>query len=180
MGYHQIPVKESDRPKTAFITHKGLFMFRRMPFGLCNAPATFQRLLDTLFCTELGRRILIYLDDLLMFARTEAELLQALEKTLKTLIACGLKCKPRKCQLFRPSIDYLGHVISTASVAPDSKKLDKIREWPFPATGLEMLSFLGLCNYYRRLILHFAEWAGPYMQVLSRRHSKDARARNRF
>ena len=112
MGFHEISIKKEARPKTAFVTHRGLFMFNRMPFGLCNAPATFQRRMDNLFQTEIGKIILIYLDDLLLFAKTEIELLENLEKTLKKLIDAGLKCKPRKCQLFRPSIEYLGQIIS--------------------------------------------------------------------
>ena len=165
MGYHQISIKMEDRPKTAFITHRGLFMFNRMPFGLCNAPATFQRLMDNLFQTEIGRILLVYLDDLLLFAKTEAELLVSLEKILNKLIGAGLKCKPRKCQLFRDSIDYLGHVISEKGIAPDPKKIEKIKQWPFPITGLEMLSLLRLCNYYRRLIPHFSEWAAPLYRI---------------
>ena len=165
MGYHQIPIREEDLPKTAFVTHRGLFVFKRMPFGLCNAPATFQRLMDSLFKEFIGECLLVYLDDLLMFAKTVPELITALDFTLKTLIKAGLKCKPRKCQLFRKSIEYLGHIISESGVAPLTEKIDKVRQWPFPGTGLEMLSFLGLCNYYRRLIEHFAEWAVPLYAV---------------
>ena len=89
MGYHQISVKEADRPKTAFVTHRGLFMFNRMPFGLCNAPATFQRLMDRLFETEIGKELLVYLDDILIFPETPEELLAALERTLQILIKQG-------------------------------------------------------------------------------------------
>ena len=92
MGYHQISVKEEDRPKTAFITHKGLFLFNRMPFGLCNAPATFQRLMDSLFESKIGEELLVYLDDILVFAETPQELLDALERTLQILMKAGLKC----------------------------------------------------------------------------------------
>ena len=85
MGYHQISVKEADWPKTAFVTHRGLFVFNRMPFGLCNAPATFQRLMDSLFETEIGKELLVYLDDILIFAETPEELLAALDRTLQIL-----------------------------------------------------------------------------------------------
>ena len=111
MGYHQISVKEADRPKTAFITDRGLFMFNRMPLGVCNATATFQRLIDSLFETEIGRELLVYLDDILIFAETPEEFLAALERTLQILINAGLKCKPRKCQIFPPFIEYLGFII---------------------------------------------------------------------
>ena len=105
MGYHQISIKKEDRPKTAFVTHRRLFQFNRMPFWLCYARATFPRLMDNLFQTEIGKTLLVYLDDLLMFAKTELDLLANLETTLQKLITAGLKCKPRKSQLFRPSFD---------------------------------------------------------------------------
>ena len=97
-------------------------MFKRMPFGLCNARTTFQRLMDALFSGDISEEILTYLDDLLLFAATPEELLKSLEKTLQILIKAGLKCKPRKCQLFRPWIEYLGYIISKEGVAPDEKK----------------------------------------------------------
>ena len=84
-GYHQIPVSPKDRAKTAFVTHKGLYVFNRMPFGLTNAPATFQRLMDRLFHDHIGKDTLVYLDDLLMFAQTEAELLQSIDRNLQIL-----------------------------------------------------------------------------------------------
>ena len=81
------------------------------------------------------------------------------------MIKSGRKCKPRKCQLFRPWIEYLGYVISKKRVAPDEKKIEKIKKCPFSSTGLEILSFLGHCNYYRDLIHHFAEYSAPLYAV---------------
>ena len=91
MGYHQIPVREEDRPKTAFITHKGLYVFNVMPFGLCNAPATFQRVMDTIFREQIGKDLAAYLD-----ALRHIEMLPIFDRTLGQLIDAGLKCKPRK------------------------------------------------------------------------------------
>ena len=87
-------------------------MFKRMPVGLCNAPATFQGLMDTLFETEIGKELLDYLEDILIFAQTSEELLAAMERTLQILITAGLKWNSLKCQLFRPFIEYLGYIIS--------------------------------------------------------------------
>ncbi|KAF0097232.1 MAG: hypothetical protein FD142_3166, partial [bacterium] len=157
MGYHQVSIKREDRVKTAFITHRGLFMFNRMPFGLTNAPATFQRLMNTIFKDDLERGNSIYLDDLLLYALTHLDVLPIFEKTLRKLIIAGLKCKARKCKLFLKKVPFLGHVIADGKIEPDREKLDKIRDWPMPKTGLEMLSFLGLCNYYRRFIKPFAD-----------------------
>ena len=165
MGYHQILVAELDRPKTAFITHKGLFVYNKMPFGLCNAAATFQRLMDTIFRAHLGIDTSAYLDDVLTYAPEFREILPLFERNLKILIQTGLKCKPRNCQLFDKTLIYLGHVLSHGTIAPDQSKLDKVRSWPFPTTGLEVLSFLGLCNYYRKFIPNFAEMADALYKV---------------
>ena len=155
-GYPQIPVREDDRPKTASITHNGHFIFHVMPFWLCNAQASFQRLMKGIFHEQIGKDLADYLEDLLMYALRHAEMLAILDRTLGQLIHAGLKCKPRKCQVIPDSIQYLGHIIQDGKIAADRSILDKIREWPFPKTGNEMASFLGLCNYYRRLITHFA------------------------
>ena len=105
MGYHQISVKQADWPKTAFITHRGLFMFNRMPFGLCNAPATFQRLMDSLFETELGKELLVYLDDILIFTETAEELFVALERTLQSSLKQVVNVNLANATFFAPSLD---------------------------------------------------------------------------
>ena len=107
MGYHQIPVREEDRPKNAFITPKGLYLFKVMRFGLGNAPSTFQSLMDGIFRHEIGKDLAVYLDDLLMYALRHAEMLPILDRTLGQLIEAGLKCKSRKWQIFPDSIQYL-------------------------------------------------------------------------
>ena len=102
-----------------------------------------------------------------MNALRHAEMLPILDSTRGQHIDAGLKCKPRKCQVFPDSIQYLGHIIKNGKIGADRSKLDKIREWPFTKTGNEMASFLGLCKYYRSLIPHFAEYPEPlYKKVL--------------
>ena len=123
MGYHQIPVREKDSSKTAFITHKGLYVFNVMPFGLWNAPATFQRLMDGIFRALIGKELAAYLDDLLMYALRHAEMLPILDRTLGQLIDAGLKCKPPKCQLFPDSIQYLGHISQDGKIAGRSQQI---------------------------------------------------------
>jgi hypothetical protein len=156
MGYHQVEVREQDRAKTAFITHKGIFIYNVMPFGLCNAPATFQRLMERILGSRIGRDVLVYLDDVLIYGPTPESLLSSLREVLLALSKAGLKCKMSKCELFIKSIQYLGHVVSADGIRPDQVKLDRIREWPKPTTGSELASFLGLCNYYRDLVPSFA------------------------
>lgn len=111
MGYQQIPVSEEYRLKPAFITHKGLYVFSVMPFGLCNAPATLQRLIDGNFRGQIGKDLVAYIDDFLFYAVRHSVLLQILYRTLGQLFDTGLKCKPRKCEFFPDSIRYLGLII---------------------------------------------------------------------
>ena len=91
--------------------------------------------------------------------------LENLRKTLKTIIASRLKCKPKKCKLFSTEIEYLGYIVSHSGLRMDPAKVDKILAWPFPTTGNDMLSFLGLCNFYRTLIRNFAEYADPLYKI---------------
>ena len=156
MGYHQVSMSEKDRYKTAFITHRGLFVYNVMPFGLCNAPATFQRVMEKILGSLVGHGVLVYLDDVLLYAEDAKQLLALLRKVLKLLSAAGLKCKPSKCSLFSETIQYLGHVVSRDGIRPIPVKLDQISQWPRPETGVGLASFLGLCNYYRDLVPSFA------------------------
>jgi len=116
MGYHQVEIDPADRAKTGFITHKGLFWYNVMPFGLCNAPATFQRLMEKIFGDRIGVDVLVYLDDLLLFARDLPTLLKTLREVLQRLAKAGLKCKTSKCDLLAESIHYLGHMVSAHGI----------------------------------------------------------------
>ena len=159
MGYHEVEVEPGDRAKTAFLTHRGLFVWNVMPFGLTNAPATFQRLMNSVLGGLVGHGVLVYLDDVLVYAEDFPALLSRLCKVLERLRAAGLKCKPSKCQLCLREICYLGHVVGEGQVRPDPQKVVKIVDWPVPRNGSETASFLGLCNYYRPLIPDFARMA---------------------
>ena len=104
MGYHQISVKEADRPKSAFVTHRGFFVCNRMRFGLSNVPATFPALMDSLFETAIGKELLVYLDDMLLFAETP-ELLARRERTLQIVIKAGQNAKLGNANFFGPSLN---------------------------------------------------------------------------
>ena len=157
MGYHQVEVSEEDRFKAAFLTHRGLYVYNVMPFGLCNAPATFQRLMEKVLGQLVGFGVLIYLNDVLLYAEDPAELVELLRKVLKLVIAARLKCKAKKCYLFAEEIHYLGYVVSRGGLKAESVKIDKIRQWPRPEMGTWLASFLGLCNYYRTLVPSFSD-----------------------
>ena len=159
MGYHQIEMAPEDQEKTAFVCHQGLFVYRVMPFGLCNAPATFQRLMNTILRDNIGRDCVVYLDDVLIFAETAEDLLESMQSILAKIERAGLKCKTRKCVLFAKKILYLGYEISEGTIGPDMTKIEKIVQWPTPRTGTDIASFLGLCNYYRSLAPELAEVA---------------------
>ena len=120
----------------------------KMPFGLCNAPSTYQRLMAGVLRGLIGRICLAYLDDVIVFSKKRANHIADLSAVLDRIRAAGLKLKPSKCALFREQVLYLGHVISAAGVSPDPEKLRVLREWPVPSKVREMQSFLGFINFY--------------------------------
>ena len=132
MGYHLVEVEPKDRFKTAFVTHRGLYIYNVMPFGLCNSPATFQRLMEKILRTLIGCGVLLYLDDVLIYAETLKELLDKLSQVLKLLAKAGLKCKAFKCSVFTQKVHYLGYMISKKIINPEPTKLEKISKLPNP------------------------------------------------
>jgi transposase InsO family protein len=170
-GYFQIAMEDEAKDKTSFVTRRGSFRFTSMPFGLCNAPATFQRLMDVVM-TGLNYEIcLVYLDDIILFSHTISEHLVRLRQLLDRLRRANLKLKPSKCHLLRKSVMFLGHVISEGSVATDPEKINHVRNWPTPKDVTEVRSFVGLCSYYRRFIKDFAYIAAP-LHALTGKHVK--------
>ena len=127
MGFHQVEVDPRDRAKTAFLTHRSVYVYNVMPFGLCNAPATFQRLMEKVLGPLIGIGVLVYIDDVLIYAETPEQLIEILSAVLKLLVIAGLKCKASKCSLFTQKISYFGRVVSKDGINPDPAKLDKIR-----------------------------------------------------
>ena len=160
-GYWQVEVSEADKEKTAFCTPDGLFQFNVMPFGLCNAPATFQRLMNAVLGGLQWDRCLVYLDDIIVLGRSFESHLTALSKVLDRLEQAGLKLKPAKCHLCRKEVSYLGHIVSEQGIAADPSKTERIATWPVPENTREVQQFMGLANYYRRYIEDFATLARP-------------------
>ncbi|KAG1926094.1 interleukin-1 receptor accessory protein-like 1-A [Pimephales promelas] len=160
-GYFQVAVKESDREKTAVTTPFGLFEWTRMPFGLCNALATFQRLMSTALGDLAFDILLIYLDDIIVFSVDFKSHCEKLELVLSRLRQHGLKLKPSKCFLLRPEVRFLGHIISSKGVQVDMDKVQCLDAWPSPKNVREVRQLLGFMSYYRRFVPRFAQLAKP-------------------
>ena len=160
-GYWQVPMEASSQEKTAFTTHCGLYEFRKMPFGLVNAPATFQRLMEIVLSGLARDSCHVYLDDVLVFGKTLEEHNQNLQCVLTRVRKAGLMLKPRKCNFAQVSVEYLGHVVSAAGIQTDPKKLLAVNQSPTPTDVKSLRSFMGLASYYRRFVPGFSKVAGP-------------------
>lgn len=132
-----------------------------MPFCLCNAPSTFQRLMQQLFVDQQCQSLLLYLDDIVVFSSTVEQHLERLEVVLERLQGQGFKANLEKCGFFQREVRYLGHVVSDQGVSTDPSKVEVVANWPVPTTVSELRSFLGFASYYRRFVEGFAKLAAP-------------------
>ena len=160
-GYHQIRVKEADIHKTAFVSRYGLFEYTVMPFGLCNAPATFQRIMNHLLRDGLDEFVLVFLDDILIYSRTKEEHLQHIRAVLKKLQDEKFYGRLKKCDFFKTEVEYLGFDVGADGIKPSLSKIKAVLEWPTPKSVTDVRSFLGLANFYRKFVRWFSEIAAP-------------------
>lgn len=176
-GYWGVRMREGDEWKTAFITNRGLFESLVMTFGLCNAPATFQTMMDTIFVAYVRKGTAgAYIDDVGIATKPDPEgklsyddyHIKAVKEILEVFRQQRLFLKPSKCTFLQEEIRYLGHIISGSSVKPDPVKLDGVRLWPIPTTLKQLRSFLGFLNYYRRFIHNYSEIARPLYNLLKK------------
>lgn len=158
-GYWQVRMAKEATPKTAFNTIWGKYEWRAMPFGLCNAPATFQTLMNETLRPYLGKSVVVYLDDILVYSKTLEEHYTHLEEVLQCLRKQKLYAKPKKCVFITKELEFCGHVIGDGKVHAVTMKLDVIKEWPRPTNVNEVRRFLGLATYYRRFVKDFAKIA---------------------
>ncbi|GFV14198.1 retrovirus-related Pol polyprotein from transposon opus [Trichonephila clavipes] len=165
-GYWQIEIDEADREQTAFITPEGLYEFKVMPFGLCNAPAIFERMMDNLLRHFKWTMCLCYLDDIIVFSETFEDHLIRLRLVLKCLQEAGLKLNSKKCLFAAQEVKILGHLVSSNGVRPDPDKIKAVRSFPTPKNIHDIRSFLGLCSYFRRFIKGFCYLAEPLQSLL--------------
>ena len=166
-GYYQVPVHKESVEKTAFVTPMGKYHFMVMPFGLAGAPAVFQRPMNTVLA-GMTAFTAAYIDDVAVYIQTVDTHLEHLKLTLEKLRQYGLTAKPSKCQLARTHCTYLGHQVGGGEVKPLEAKRKALRSYPRPKTKKQLRAFLGLANYYRRFILHFAQKADPLNKTLKK------------
>lgn len=165
-GFHQIEVEESDIPKTAFNVENGHYEFLRMPFGLKNAPSTFQRVMDNILREHIGIRCFIYMDDIIIFSTSLQEHLDNLKKIFNTLSKYNMKVQLDKCEFLSKEVAFLGHIVTIDGVKPNPDKIEIIKHWPLPKTEKELRGFLGILGYYRKFIKDFAKIAKPLTNSL--------------
>ena len=167
-GFWQVPMDEESKQYTAFtLGSMGLFECEQMPFGLCNAPVTFQRLMQNCLGELNLMYCLIYLDDVIVYSKMPAEHLQRMRVVFDCLRMHGLKLKPTKCELFKTEINYLAHHVSKAGVLPSKKNLVSIAECLPPKTYTSIKSFVGLVGHYQWFIKGFAKIAAPLYDLIS-------------
>ncbi len=166
-GYWQVTLNTDDRHKAAFTCKFGIFEWTVMPFGLCNAPSTFQRLMERVLSPVLGRCAVVYIDDIIIFSATIASHWTHLEEVLSLLQNANLKLNGEKCRFLQTSTSFLGFVVSGNGISTNNTKIQALLEFPRPTSVKQIREFLGVANYYRRFIQNFAHTAAPLHRLTS-------------
>ena len=157
-GFHQVEVVEQDRKKTCFICPFGKYQYRRMPFGLCNAPSVFQRLMDEVLvgCDEFAK---VYIDDILIVSGSWEVHVRHLKTLFGVLREAGLTCRKSKCMFGKRRLEFLGHVVGDGVMSVPRVRVKALEEHPVPRSRKQLRAFLGLIGYYRRFVRDFHEWS---------------------
>ncbi|OMO91869.1 reverse transcriptase [Corchorus capsularis] len=172
-GYHQLKIKADDVPKTTFRTRYAHYEFLVMPFGLTNAPAAFMDLMNRIFKQYLDQFVVVFIDDILIYSKSDEEHENHLRIVLQTLRDKQLFAKFSKCEFWMRSVAFLGHVISKDGISVDPKKIEAVVNWPRPTNVTEVRSFMGLAGYYRRFVEGFSRIAVPLTRLTQKRANFD-------
>ncbi|TQD77792.1 hypothetical protein C1H46_027665 [Malus baccata] len=164
-GYYQLKIKDEDVHKSAFRTRYGHYEFLVMPFGLTNAPAAFMRLMNEVFQEYLDRFVIVFIDDILVYSKSESDHIRHLNLVLRKLREHQLYAKFSKCQFWLDQVAFLGHVVSAQGIQVDPQKIEAVESWEQPRTVTEVRSFLGLAGYYRRFVQDFSIIALPLTKL---------------
>jgi hypothetical protein len=167
-GFHQIEVESKDVPKTAFSVENGHFEYVRMPFGLKNAPATFQRVMDNIMAGLQNELCMVYMDDIIIYSSTFDEHIKRLTQIFERLKKYNLKLQPDKCEFLRREVAYLGHMVTSEGVKPNPDKIKAVLDFPEPKNQRDIKSFLGLTGYYRRFVKDYAQITKPMTRLLKK------------
>ena len=166
-GYHQVALHPDHCERTAFAAGSfGFYEYVRMPFGLCNAPGTFERLMEKVLEGLNLVTCAVYLDDVVVFASTKEELYERLNEVFARIRAANLRLKPKKCKFLQKSLDFLGYTVSQDGVQCSETHLASVATWPAPTNIKELQTFLGFCNFYRRFISGYASIVQPLLMLL--------------
>ena len=167
-GYHQIPMNEKDVEKTAFTTKYGNYNFLVMPFGLANAPASFQREMNRILLPLIGECLFVYIDDIVVYSKNLEDHIKHLKKVFEIFTKYNLSINLQKCKFFKEEVEVLGHVLTTDGLKTAPSKVQSIALWERPNNINELRSFLGLTSYYRKFIKNYSIRANPLYKLLKK------------
>src|SRR5215469_14096607 len=173
-GYHLIRMYPDDILKTAISTRYGHYEWTVMPFGLCNAPATFQQSVNQIFADFINKFVIVYLDDILIYSDTHEDHENHLRLVLQRMIEHKLRVRVHKCRFLQSEVDYLGYFVGNGTIRNDPKRIEVITSWPLPKTITELHSFLGVTNTLLRFIPMYAQQAAPLTDLLKGSPAKNA------
>lgn len=171
-GYYQLPIDSESKPVTAFSSQRNHWQFKRLSFGLRNAPAAFQREIQAVLSSFPSNKVVAYIDDILIMSGDFEEHLQLVSKVLQTLLEYNIKIKPSKCEFFKSQVEYLGHIVSSTGIRKTDEYVKKIADYPRPTTVGELREFLGLINFQRKFLPMCSEVQKPLSCLTGGRRSK--------